>query len=212
VQGRTRSGAHTSLTHQSPRHTNRPQNRQNLPPKNPPQSAAFYVDGSLAEAGAGGVATSVQHNGKEMSYNNYLDADAAYSACCDFTVRRAVAGACGGPVMRRARWGLWMCRVRVCRGGGGQGRRFALRRSNAHAIKHARHQTLQHHTPQTKPKQEPTCVIVKHTNPCGVASRGDLKEAYRLAVAADPISAFGGIVAFNRAVDADLAREIREFR
>ena len=45
---------------------------------------------------------------------------------------------------------------------------------------------------------EPTCVIVKHTNPCGVASRGDLLEAYRLAVIADPISAFGGIVAFNR--------------
>ncbi len=59
---------------------------------------------------------------------------------------------------------------------------------------------------------EPTCVIVKHTNPCGIASRGDLREAYRLAVRADPISAFGGIVAFNRTVDADLAREIREFR
>jgi len=41
-------------------------------------------------------------------------------------------------------------------------------------------------------------VIVKHTNPCGVASRDDLLEAYRLAVIADPISAFGGIVAFNR--------------
>ncbi len=45
---------------------------------------------------------------------------------------------------------------------------------------------------------DPTCVVVKHTNPCGVASRGDLLEAYRLAVRADPISAFGGIVAFNR--------------
>lgn len=55
-------------------------------------------------------------------------------------------------------------------------------------------------------------MIVKHTNPCGVASRGDLLEAYRLAVRADPISAFGGIVAFNRPVDAELARELREFR
>ena len=72
----------------------------------------------------------VQHHGKEMSYNNYLDADAAYSAACDFAA--------------------------------------------------------------------PTCVIVKHTNPCGVASREDLLEAYRLAVRADPVSAFGGIVAFNR--------------
>ncbi len=54
----------------------------------PPQkkAAAFYVDDSLAEFNAGGVATSVQHNGKEMSYNNYLDADAAYVACCDFKV------------------------------------------------------------------------------------------------------------------------------
>jgi phosphoribosylaminoimidazolecarboxamide formyltransferase / IMP cyclohydrolase len=112
--------------------------------ENPHQNAAFYVDTSLAEHGAGGVATSLQHHGKEMSYNNYLDADAAYSACCDFAA--------------------------------------------------------------------PTCVIVKHTNPCGVASRSDLLEAYRLAVIADPVSAFGGIVAFNRTVDEALAREIREFR
>lgn len=55
-------------------------------------------------------------------------------------------------------------------------------------------------------------MIVKHTNPCGVASRGDLLEAYRLAVRADPVSAFGGIVAFNRVVDETLAKEIREFR
>ncbi|GAB4817630.1 hypothetical protein N2152v2_004676 [Parachlorella kessleri] len=112
--------------------------------ENPHQSAAFYTDASLAEHDLGGVATSVQHHGKEMSYNNYLDADAAYSAACDFAT--------------------------------------------------------------------PTCVIVKHTNPCGVASREDLLEAYRLAVRADPVSAFGGIVAFNRPVDAALAREIREFR
>jgi hypothetical protein len=59
-------------------------------PPNPPQkAAAFYVDDSLAEFDAGGVATSVQHNGKEMSYNNYLDADAAYVTCCDFKVRPA---------------------------------------------------------------------------------------------------------------------------
>ena len=79
-----------------------------------------------------------------MSYNNYLDADAAYACVCDLA--------------------------------------------------------------------EPACVIVKHTNPCGAAVRDDLKEAYRLAVVADPTSAFGGIVAFNRPVDEDLAAEIREFR
>lgn len=72
-----------------------------------------------------------------MSYNNYLDCDAAYGTACDYA--------------------------------------------------------------------EPTCVVVKHTNPCGIASRPDLREAYRLAVRADPISAFGGIVAFNRCVAALLA-------
>jgi len=112
--------------------------------ENPHQAAAFYTDDSLREAGAGGVATSIVHWGKEMSYNNYLDADAAYQCCSDYT--------------------------------------------------------------------QATCVVVKHTNPCGIASRDDLLEAYRMAVRADPISAFGGIVAFNRPVDAELAREIREFR
>jgi len=82
-----------------------------------------------------------------MSYNNYLDGDAAWNCVCEFT--------------------------------------------------------------------NPTCVIVKHTNPCGVASVGPntgLLEAYQLAVRADPVSAFGGIVAFNVEVDEALAREIREFR
>lgn len=115
--------------------------------ENPHQPAAFYQDDSLRENGGGGVARAVQHHGKEMSYNNYLDADAAYSCVSDI--------------------------------------------------------------------KEDACVIVKHTNPCGAAVVGanrDLLEAYRCAVRADHISAFGGIVAFNTTVDADLAREIREFR
>eukprot|EP00897_Mesotaenium_endlicherianum_P010343 jgi/Mesen1/9337/ME000061S08783 len=113
--------------------------------ENPHQKAAFYVDNSLSENGTGGIATSVQHHGKEMSYNNYLDSDAAWNCVSEF--------------------------------------------------------------------KEPTCVVVKHTNPCGVASSGsDLLEAYRQAVRADPISAFGGIVAFNVPVTEELARELREFR
>jgi len=112
--------------------------------ENPHQRAAFYLDRSLAERGRGGIATAVQHHGKEMSYNNYLDADAAWNCVNEF--------------------------------------------------------------------DGPTCVIVKHTNPCGVATRDDLLEAYRLAVRADATSAFGGIVAFNRPVDEALARELREFR
>ncbi|MFN8618095.1 MAG: bifunctional phosphoribosylaminoimidazolecarboxamide formyltransferase/IMP cyclohydrolase [Dehalococcoidia bacterium] len=112
--------------------------------ENPHQSAAFYRDVSLAEHARGGIATAVQHHGKEMSYNNYLDADAAWNCVNDFT--------------------------------------------------------------------GPTCVIVKHTNPCGVATREDILEAYRLSVRADATSAYGGIVAFNRVVDETLARELREFR
>ncbi|KAJ4849915.1 hypothetical protein Tsubulata_011727 [Turnera subulata] len=112
--------------------------------ENPHQKAAFYVDKSISEVNAGGIATAIQHHGKEMSYNNYLDADAAWNCVSEF--------------------------------------------------------------------QKPTCVIVKHTNPCGVASRSDILEAYRLAVKADPVSAFGGIVAFNIEVDEVLAKEIREFR
>eukprot|EP00262_Sarcandra_glabra_P007340 TRINITY_DN20066_c0_g1_i1.p1 TRINITY_DN20066_c0_g1~~TRINITY_DN20066_c0_g1_i1.p1 ORF type:complete len:603 (+),score=113.37 TRINITY_DN20066_c0_g1_i1:170-1978(+) len=112
--------------------------------ENPHQKAAFYVDESLSMLNAGGIATAIQHHGKEMSYNNYLDADAAWNCVSEF--------------------------------------------------------------------KSPTCVIVKHTNPCGVASRENILEAYRLAVKADPVSAFGGIVAFNIEVDEDLAKELREFR
>ncbi|PAN34065.1 hypothetical protein PAHAL_6G067400 [Panicum hallii] len=112
--------------------------------ENPHQKAAFYGDKSLSLVNAGGIATAIQHHGKEMSYNNYLDADAAWNCVSEF--------------------------------------------------------------------ESPTCVVVKHTNPCGVASRQDVLEAYRLAVKADPVSAFGGIVAFNMTIDEDLAREIREFR
>jgi len=56
----------------------------------------------------------------------------------------------------------------------------------------------------------PTAVIVKHTNPCGLACHEDLAEAYRRAFAGDPISAFGGIVAVNRPADGRLATAIRE--
>ena len=118
--------------------------------ENPHQPAAVYSDDSLAEAAGMGVGRAKQHHGKEMSYNNYLDAEAAFSCVCDF------------------------------------------------------------------PTSDPTCVIVKHTNPCGAASAsgsdGDILEAYRQAVRADPISAFGGIVAFNCELTEEMAKELREFR
>lgn len=56
--------------------------------------------------------------------------------------------------------------------------------------------------------QEPACVIVKHANPCGVALAGDLLAAYERALAADPVSAFGGIIAINRTLDARTADAI----
>jgi phosphoribosylaminoimidazolecarboxamide formyltransferase/IMP cyclohydrolase len=54
----------------------------------------------------------------------------------------------------------------------------------------------------------PACVIVKHTNPCGAAERASLIEAWRAALAGDPVSAFGGVVAFTRAVDAVVAEAL----
>lgn len=56
--------------------------------------------------------------------------------------------------------------------------------------------------------EAPTCVIVKHLNPCGIASAGDLHTAYRNAFACDPTSAFGGIIACNRTLDGETANAI----
>jgi phosphoribosylaminoimidazolecarboxamide formyltransferase/IMP cyclohydrolase len=99
--------------------------------ENPHQRAALYREPG---APAGSIAASRQLQGKELSFNNVADADAA-----------------------------WRC-------------------VGAFA--------------------EPTCVIVKHANPCGVASASSTLDAYRNALATDPTSAFGGIIAFNRDVDA----------
>jgi len=107
--------------------------------ENPHQSAAFYRD---MEPAAGSLASYTQLQGKELSYNNIGDSDAA-----------------------------WEC---------------------------------------VKTFPEPACVIVKHANPCGVAEGANLLDAYRKALACDPTSVFGGIVALNRALDADAARAITE--
>ena len=106
--------------------------------ENPHQSAAFYVDGS----GRPGVATAKQWQGKELSYNNINDTDAAFELVAEF------AG------------------------------------------------------------DTPACVIVKHANPCGVARGATLAEAYARAYDCDRTSAFGGIVALNRPLDAATAEEI----
>lgn len=105
--------------------------------ENPHQKAAFYEQ-VLGEKL--GITSAQQLWGKELSFNNIMDADGAWKAACDFT--------------------------------------------------------------------EPTVVVVKHTNPCGLASHQDLAEAYRRALAGDPVSAFGGIVAVNRALNIELAKEI----
>jgi len=105
--------------------------------ENPHQQAAFYVEANPEEVG---IATAKQLQGKELSYNNVADTDAALECVKNF--------------------------------------------------------------------QEPACVIVKHANPCGVAVAADIGKAYQLAFATDPESAFGGIIAFNRELDAATARAI----
>ena len=109
--------------------------------ENPHQNAAFYRAPELRA----GVATARQVQGKQLSYNNINDTDAAYECVAEFDPGRAAA-----------------------------------------------------------------CVIVKHANPCGVAEGANLLEAYRKALACDATSAFGGIVAFNRMLDADAAKAITE--
>ena len=105
--------------------------------ENPHQSAAFYRD---AQPVAGALARYRQVQGKELSYNNIADADAAWECVKSFT--------------------------------------------------------------------EPACVIIKHANPCGVALGANLHEAYARAFRTDPVSAFGGILAFNRALDGRTAEAV----
>jgi phosphoribosylaminoimidazolecarboxamide formyltransferase/IMP cyclohydrolase len=109
--------------------------------ENPHQSAAFYRTPEQRI----GVATARQVQGKQLSYNNINDTDAAYECVGEFDPHRTAA-----------------------------------------------------------------CVIVKHANPCGVAEGASLVDAYQKALACDPVSAFGGIVAVNRNLDAESARAITE--
>jgi phosphoribosylaminoimidazolecarboxamide formyltransferase/IMP cyclohydrolase len=109
--------------------------------ENPHQSASFY----RTPDHRAGVATARQVQGKELSYNNINDTDAAYECVAEFDARRTAAVA-----------------------------------------------------------------IIKHANPCGVAEGADLVSAYRKALACDSTSAFGGIVALNRTLDAEAARAITE--
>jgi phosphoribosylaminoimidazolecarboxamide formyltransferase/IMP cyclohydrolase len=107
--------------------------------ENPHQQAAFYMESDPAEAG---IATARQLQGKELSYNNVADTDAALECVKNFA--------------------------------------------------------------------QPACVIVKHANPCGVAVADDIGRAYDLAFTTDTESAFGGIIAFNRPLDAATASAIVE--
>ena len=107
--------------------------------ENPHQGAAFYRDGSNRP----GVATARQWQGKELSYNNINDTDAAFELVAEFA-----------------------------------------------------------------PDDGPACAIIKHANPCGVARGATLLEAYKRAYDCDRTSAFGGIVALNRPLDAATAAEI----
>jgi phosphoribosylaminoimidazolecarboxamide formyltransferase/IMP cyclohydrolase len=106
--------------------------------ENPHQQAALYRD----PAAPPGLAQAEQLHGKEMSYNNYVDADAAWRSANDFT--------------------------------------------------------------------EPCVAIIKHANPCGIAIGVDVADAHRKAHACDPVSAFGGVIAVNREVTVELAKQVAE--
>ena len=106
--------------------------------ENPHQAAAFY----RTPESRPGVATAVQHQGKELSYNNLNDTDAAFELVSEFVPDIAAVA------------------------------------------------------------------IIKHANPCGVATGPSVVEAYKLALRCDPVSAFGGIVAVNRTLDGEAAEEI----
>ncbi|MDT4966245.1 MAG: phosphoribosylaminoimidazolecarboxamide formyltransferase / cyclohydrolase [Acidobacteriota bacterium] len=111
--------------------------------ENPHQSAALYeLKHPMDDAAPGGVAQAELLSGKEMSFNNYIDADAAWALVSEF--------------------------------------------------------------------DESACAIVKHTNPSGVGIGATVEEAYRRALATDPVSAFGGIVGFNHRVDGAAARAVIE--
>ena len=104
--------------------------------ENPHQAGALYVP--AGGAAAGGIARARQLHGRELSYNNLMDADAAWRTVSDFA--------------------------------------------------------------------EPTVAVIKHANPCGLSSHADLEQAYLQAYAGDTVSAFGGIVGYNRAVTAAAAQ------
>ncbi len=108
--------------------------------ENPHQKASFYRDTSERASQTSGLASAKQLQGKELSFNNIVDADAAWKCVCDFSA--------------------------------------------------------------------PTVAIIKHTNPCGLASNDDLVEAYKRAFEGDPVSAYGGIVAINRTVTEAVAKEL----
>ncbi|MBE7636234.1 bifunctional phosphoribosylaminoimidazolecarboxamide formyltransferase/IMP cyclohydrolase [Sneathiella sp. P13V-1] len=108
--------------------------------ENPHQSAAFYANSENRV----GIATAIQVQGKELSYNNYNDTDAAFELVAEFDPE--ISG--------------------------------------------------------------PACAIIKHANPCGVATGATLADAYRSAFACDTTSAFGGIIALNQTLDAATAEEI----
>ncbi len=105
--------------------------------ENPHQSAALYAPAGMAPTG---LAAAKQLQGKELSYNNYVDLEAARSLAAEFS--------------------------------------------------------------------RPAAIIVKHNNPCGTAERETLLDAYLKALACDPVSAFGSVLAFNRVVDAATAEEV----
>lgn len=132
--------------------------------ENPHQQGAryrFLPDGETAESSWWD--TALRHGGKQLSYLNLNDGEAAWRLACAFGGETAIQQSEGGAEVE------------------------ASSRDASHL---------------------PAAVVVKHANPCGVAMAADIRQAWELAHACDPTSAFGGVVALNSNVDAELAEDI----
>ena len=147
--------------------------------ENPHQAAAFYRE---PVAVSGGIAGYQQLQGKELSYNNIADADAAWECVKSFANSGLVSVGADKTTASKAT---------ALQGGRAMDALFAVADGSPPSL-----------------ASPVACVIVKHANPCGVAVAKSAEEAYRKAFKTDPTSAFGGIIAFNVAIDKATAEAV----
>jgi len=164
--------------------------------ENPHQRAALY---KIAGSTERGVATAEQLQGKGLSYNNLIDSDAAWELIAELHHMHLLDARARGAT--RA-------------GGDDQSRQLVLTPQLRQRIEMLQMTKLELgelvSQQMTKPELPHACAIIKHTNPCGVGVASTPAEAFARAKATDPVSAFGGIIAFSGLVDEAAAGEIAE--